>query len=383
MRKNPFTSMAVLTLMWMTLGCGEAEQPLVILKAPPVPAHADHVVRKEVRSLAFGSCAAARDSMPALRVAKELRPDVFVWLGDNIYGDTDDMDSLRGCYAQLGGVPDFQALKESVRMLATWDDHDYGRNDAGRHFAQKDSSKWVFLEFWEEPLLSPRRRRAGVYTSTLFDGARIDVHVILLDTRTFRDDLQPSTGLELVAEDGTVYSADYLPHESADSTLLGPGQWAWFKAQLEVPCDVRVIGSSTQFGIAYNGYEAWANFPAEQRLMLQSLHQAAQVSIAGGETPVPTCFISGDVHYGEMSALTVGADGKPVPAEITPVWDITSSGITSTWSFATQNGNRMHGPIMNNNVGLLRFLADDSTLVKAEIWDAAGDLRASQILAKR
>lgn len=321
--------------------------------------------------------------MPALRVAKELRPDVFVWLGDNIYGDTDNMDSLQSCYAHLAGVPEFQELKESVRMLATWDDHDYGRNDAGRHFEQKDSSKYVFLEFWEEPLMSPRRRRAGIYTSTLFDGARIDVHVILLDTRTFRDDLMESTGLELVAEDGTAYSADYLPHESADSTLLGESQWDWFKAQLEVPCDVRVIGSSTQFSIAYNGYESWANFPAEQRRMLQALHQAAQTSIAGGRPPVPTCFISGDVHYGEMSALTLGADRKPVPAEIAPVWDITSSGITSTWSFATQNGNRVHGPIMENNVGLLRFLADDSSLVKAEIWDVAGDLRASQILAPR
>lgn len=364
------------------MGCGETEEPMVILKAPPVPAQADHVVRKEVRSLAFGSCAAASDSMPALRVARELRPDVFVWLGDNIYGDTDNMDSLQGCYDRLARVPEFQSLKEDVRMLATWDDHDYGRNDAGRHFDRKDSSKLVFLEFWEEPLLSPRRRRPGVYTSTLFDGGRIDVHVILLDTRTFRDDLQPGTGLELVAEDGTVYAADYIPHESADSTLLGAAQWAWFKAQLEVPCDVRVIGSSTQFGIAYNGYESWANFPAEQRRMLKSLQEAAQVSKTNGDT-VPTCFISGDVHYGEMSALTVGADGMPVPADIAPVWDITSSGITSTWSFATQNVNRMHGPIMENNVGLLRFLANDSALVMAELWDVAGDLRASQILARR
>lgn len=379
LKRGSFCGLLAL-LLW---GCDGNKAPLVVLQAPQAPAQADQVVRKEVRRLAFGSCAAPRDSMPVLRVAQGLRPDVFVWLGDNVYGDTDNMDTLQSRYAALSETPDFQALKADVRMMATWDDHDYGLNDAGRHFAQKDASKDVFLSFWEEPRTSPRRTRPGVYTSTLFDGARADVHVILLDTRTFRDDLRPGKGMELVAADGTVYAADWIPHEGADSTLLGAPQWDWLEAQLAVPCDIRVIGTSTQFGVAYNGYESWANFPHEQRRMVALLEAAAASRLAEGDPPVATCFISGDVHYAEASRMTLGADGQAVPESLAPIWDITSSGITSTWSFATQNTNRAAGPVMENNIGLLRFMDNDSSLITAEIWDATGERRILEVAAPR
>lgn len=374
---------AIVAFGALLVGCEPQEKPLVILKPPAAPAAADFTVRKEVRRVAFGSCAAPQDSMPALRQAAELKPDVFIWLGDNIYADTEDMDTLKVCYSRLAEVPEFQDLKAGVRMMATWDDHDYGWNDSGRHYAQRDSTKSIFLDFWEEPLRSPRRRRRGVHTSTLFDGVRVDVLVILLDTRTFRDDLIPAEGLELPTTSGDFYSADYQPHTSTDSTMLGEAQWAWLKAQFDVACDFRVIGSSTQFGISFNGYESWANFPHEQRRLLELLAEDAESRQLRGEAPIPTSFISGDVHYGEISALLVGADGDALPPGLAPIWDITSSGITSTWSFATANDNRMQGPVMENNIGLLEFLPSDSVLAQASLWDATGTQRAFQVLAER
>jgi alkaline phosphatase D len=158
---------------------------------------------------------------------------------------------------------------------------------------------------------------------------------------------------------------------------------AWLKAQFDVACDFRVIGSSTQFGISFNGYESWANFPHEQRRFLELLAEDAESRQLRGEAPIPTSFISGDVHYGEISALIQGADGAVLPPGLAPIWDITSSGITSTWSFATANDNRMQGPVMENNIGLLEFLPSDSVLAQASLWDATGTQRAFQVLAER
>ncbi|MEY4860901.1 MAG: hypothetical protein RL059_600, partial [Bacteroidota bacterium] len=31
----------------------------------------------------------------------------------------------------------FQHLKTTTRILATWDDHDYGKNDSGKEFIRK------------------------------------------------------------------------------------------------------------------------------------------------------------------------------------------------------------------------------------------------------
>ena len=95
--------------------------------------------------------------MPILRTVLEWNPDLFVYLGDNIYGDTSDMQLLEAKYAKLAANRDFQALRAAMPTIATWDDHDYGENDAGKEFPLKAESKDIFLKFWNEPISSPRR----------------------------------------------------------------------------------------------------------------------------------------------------------------------------------------------------------------------------------
>ncbi|MDO8971728.1 MAG: alkaline phosphatase D family protein, partial [Saprospiraceae bacterium] len=118
--------------------------------------------------IAFGSCASQDRPQPILDSAAAYRPDLFIWLGDNIYGDTKDMDVLRAKYAKLAAKPEFQRLKKATRFLATWDDHDFGWNDSGRHYSFKKESREIFLDFWEEPANSPRRKHEGIYTSYYF-----------------------------------------------------------------------------------------------------------------------------------------------------------------------------------------------------------------------
>ena len=243
--------------------------------------------------ITFGSCAQETKPQPILQQVADLRPDFFIYLGDNIYGDTYDMNVLRAKYAQLAAKPEYQALRRSTTVLATWDDHDFGWNDSGRHYPFAKESKDIFLDFFQEPADSDRRKRDGIYASYLYNYGGKNLQIILLDTRTFRDDLRNYRG-ELHTKARYFYPLDYFPHQTSDSTLLGEQQWRWLESELRHPADVRIIGSSTQFGIEYNGYEAWANFPHEQQRMLDLI----QKTRANG-----VLFISGDVHYAEISKI--------------------------------------------------------------------------------
>ncbi|MCP4146916.1 MAG: alkaline phosphatase family protein, partial [bacterium] len=48
-----------------------------------------------------------------------------------------------------------------------WDDHDFGVNDGGKECPMIKESKKEFLEFFDVPENSPRRKRDGIYTSYL------------------------------------------------------------------------------------------------------------------------------------------------------------------------------------------------------------------------
>jgi alkaline phosphatase D len=309
-------------------------------------------------TIAFGSCAEEDKPQPILDRVVRSKPDLFIYLGDNIYGDTYDMKVLGAKYDTLAAKPEFQRLKAAVPIIATWDDHDYGANDSGKEYPYKKESKEMFLKFFAEPSQSARYRHEGIYTSYVYERAGKKIQVILLDGRTFRNRLRLYRG-EHNAQEKYFYPLDYYPHEIEDSTLLGAEQWKWLEGELRKPADVRIIGSGTQFGITYNGYEAWANYPHEQKRLLDLIKRTGANGVF---------FLSGDVHYAELSKLE--REGQY------PIYDLTSSGITSTWHFATPNDNRIEGPIMDNHFGLvtINFSKPDPE-IRMEIWDVRGNQR--------
>lgn len=305
-----------------------------------------------VSRIAFGSCAEEHKPQPILDLVVKHKPDIFVYLGDNIYGDTHDMNLLQAKYDSLAVKPEFQRLKKNVKLFATWDDHDFGWNDSGKWYPFKKEAKEIFLNFFDEPLNSNRRKHDGIYTSYLFEGNGKKLQLILLDNRTFRNDLRIYRG-ELNKESKYFYPLDYYPHQLEDSVLLGEAQWKWLEEELKKPADIRLIGSGSQFSITYNGYEAWANFPHEQTRMLDLIKKTKANGVV---------FISGDVHYGEISKL----ESK----NQYPIYDVTSSGITSTWLFPTPNDNRIEGPVMDNHFGLITIdWSKKDVEIKMEIWD--------------
>ncbi|MDB4385040.1 alkaline phosphatase family protein [Opitutaceae bacterium] len=314
-------------------------------------------------SIAFGSCGSQEHPLPIFDDVVKHRPDVFVFLGDNIYGDTDDMSVLKQKYQQLGNKPTYQNLKQHTEILATWDDHDYGRNDAGKHYPHKVASKEVFLEFFEEPENSTRYGHEGIYHSVYRQVGDKTVQIILLDGRTFRDDLL-EYGDQKDRPKRYFYNLDYTPHTDPSKTLLGEAQWAWLEEELRQPADFRVIATGTQFGIEFNGYEAWANFPHEREKLVQLIRHTRANHLV---------FISGDVHYAEISEFD--------HPDSYPLYDITASGLSKTWKFATPNKNRIEGPIMDNHFGLLTInFADKNPHVMAEIWDIRGNQRVEHVI---
>jgi alkaline phosphatase D len=266
---------------------------------------------------------------PALDVAKAWGPDRFVFLGDNIYGDTDDMAVLAAKYEEQAASPELLALRAAVPTIATWDDHDYGQNDAGKENPHKVESKELFLAFWEEPEGSERRTREGLYTSYFFEEEGGRVQVILLDMRWFRDPLDPNTGQGM---------NDYQPTGDTTRTMLGDAQWSWLAAELAKPADVRIVATSIQAGHEFNGWESWTNMPHERQHLVDVLRAS------GAEV---TIFISGDAHWAELSRWE--PDGGY------PLYDLTSSGITEEWPVIPPNANRVGEPVPDNNFGYVEI----------------------------
>ena len=175
---------------------------------------------------------------------------------------------------------------------------------------------------------------------------------MLLDVRTFRNNLLLYDTSAKLPRESYFYTPDYIPHTSADSTLLGAEQWEWLEAELAKPADLRLICSGSQFSIEYNGYEAWANFPHEQKRMLELIKKTKANGVI---------FLTGDVHYAEISKLEEPG--------LYPIYDVTASGITSTWDFATLNKNRIEGPVMDNHFGLLTIDWQTDPIIRMEIID--------------
>lgn len=310
-----------------------------------------------ISTIAFGSCSKEDKDQSILYKVIDRQPELFIYLGDNIYADTKDMDLMQAKYAKLAAKPEFQALLRSCKVLATWDDHDYGKNDSGRKYAKKEESKQVFLEFWKEDASSSRFKHKGIYHAEYFGEGDELVQVILLDTRTFRSRLKYSfIGF-------AKYKNDYRPNYSKAASILGEEQWAFLKKELEKPAAIRIIASSTQFAHQYNGYESWNNFPLEKERMLGLIKETKANGVL---------FISGDVHWGELSSMEN-------PGSY-PLYDITSSGLTQTWGHTEENAFRIGEVVPENNFGLIE-IDWEHRMLYLQIIDKGGTQRVVQKVA--
>lgn len=283
-----------------------------------------------ISTIAFGSCSHQDDPNQMWTDVIGQKPDLWIWLGDNIYGDTHDPAVLKAQYDMQKAEPSYQALLQTCPVIGTWDDHDYGVNDGGKYFSKKNESKKAALDFLDVPPNAAIRKRPGMYDVYSYGSGDRIVKIILLDTRSFRDTLMLSQDKDSKYELNT------------EGDILGEAQWAWLEKELKKSdAAIHIIGSSIQFIPDEHGFEKWGNFPKARQRMLDLLVK---------EKPNNTFFISGDRHIGEISKMTV--PGLPYA-----LYDFTSSGLTHTWDepHEEKSSYRLGQQIQQKNFGIIKI----------------------------
>ncbi|MCA9701547.1 MAG: alkaline phosphatase family protein, partial [Myxococcales bacterium] len=107
--------------------------------------------------IAFGSCNRQYQPQTHYDAIAAQRPDLWIWLGDNVYGDTADEGEMRDKYAQVLAAPSYRRFVDAVPVVGIWDDHDMGQNDGGKEFPARAQNQQLLLDFLGEPRDSARR----------------------------------------------------------------------------------------------------------------------------------------------------------------------------------------------------------------------------------
>lgn len=314
------------------------------------PSRADD--KKLLTRIAFGSCADQKKPQPIWPAIVKKKPEVFLFLGDNIYADTEDMKAMKEMYAKLNGLEGYKSLKKTCPVLATWDDHDYGGNDAGAEYPKKKESQQLFLDAFDIPKDSPLRKQEGVYQSYIFGPKGKRVQIILLDTRYHRSALKKNPK-------ASPFKGNYIANNDADATILGKAQWKWLEEQLKKPAEIRLLCSSIQIISQDHGFEKWMNFPKER----EKLYKLIGDTRASG-----VIVLSGDRHLAELCQMEADIGYT--------LLDLTSSGLNK--------GNKVYRPLEANqfrvatmargdNFGMVRIdWTKDDPLILLEIYDDEG-----------
>jgi alkaline phosphatase D len=274
-----------------------------------------------VSRISFGSCYKPEKKTALWKAVSDFDPQVWLWLGDNVYADVIDgkyikkdlpKDAFDRAYRLLGESEGIAALKTLPpgHMMATWDDHDYGRNDAGKNWERKKDAKKDFVKFW-----GGEEREDGVYSARDFGPEGRRIRVVLLDTRFNRDD------------------------PGAEGDILGEKQWEWLAEQLAKPgAELIVIGSSIQVLADQHRFEKWGNFPKAKERLFRLIR----------ETHAHVVLVSGDRHHAEISKQPASPAGYPL-------FEVTSSGLTEKSSIRNEvNDLRIGEVYVGENFGVIQ-----------------------------
>ena len=245
--------------------------------------------------IAFGSCLDQDLPQPIWSTIQKDEVNAFIFLGDNVYGDDNssgELNILQKAYSkQKLKLPSWLSEKD---IYSIWDDHDYGENDGGNSYKGKKESQELFLNFWGIPNDDQRYTQEGVYFDHEFMADGVRVHLIGLDTRYFRSEL-----------DGGFRS--YKVNDNDQATILGTNQWSWLNKTIKKDADLIILMTSIQLLATNHAYEKWSLFPSERKKMLKL--------IDGLDTT--TIILSGDRHragiykYNDIYEITASALNRP------------------------------------------------------------------------
>jgi alkaline phosphatase D len=283
--------------------------------------------------IAIGSCAYINDPLydrpgepygggyeifPA--IARQ-QPDAMLWLGDNIYYREADWlgeTAMRYRYAQNRELPELRELLSATHHYAIWDDHDFGPNDSDRAYRDRARSLGIFQDYWANATYGTAET-PGVFGR--FEWG--DTEFFLLDDRYYRS---PNRALS-----------------ATQKVMFGATQMEWLKDALTSSnATFKIIAGGNQMMNPLTPFEAFGNFPQEQRHLIDFIREAR---ISG------VLFLSGDRHLTELI--------KRTEPGLYPLYDFTSSPLTSSPAQPTKeeidNPARLPGTLVTGvrNYGLL------------------------------
>ena len=301
-----------------------------------------------ISRIAFGSCAMQTKAQSIWSVIAEQKPDLFLFIGDAVYADYDGKKvytpteaTLKRDWGMLASEIHFRTFRQQVPIMATWDNHDYGKHDGGTEFELKDLTKQYFLDFFGEPEDSRRRKTPGIYDAKILGPQGKRAQIILLDTRYFKGphikDKRSKEEKQKAGLSGSM--GKYLPNTDPEITLLGETQWHWLEQQLKQPAEIRLIVSSTQVIPDQKAMDEWGNYPLERKRLFDLIRKTKANGVI---------VLSGNVHFTEISQLK---------SFHYPLLDFTSSGLThANKAYAkAENRYRIAGPYDGLNFGLVNI----------------------------
>ncbi|MBS1969754.1 MAG: alkaline phosphatase family protein [Bdellovibrionales bacterium] len=233
-----------------------------------------------IKAVAFGSSANQDLPQPIWKTIAEDKPDLFVFMGDNVSLTKPEQKSVVAQYRKLDNIPEYRAFRESVPFLATWDSEDFGD--------QKE-----FMKYWSYVGNSIAFGQKGIYHAKIIGPKKKQVQIIMLDTRTFRS--KP---------------------EDANATLLGDAQWTWLEEQLKRPAQVRMIVSSIPLIATEHGTSKWGLYPKERQRFFDLLKKtgARNVVVFSGDRHQSSIAKTGVKDWGILFDITASPINEPASA---------------------------------------------------------------------
>lgn len=280
---------------------------------PPRPLLAPDV---PLTRLAFGSCNHSTADQRYWQKIAGCDPQLWIWLGDNIYGDGLMMWQRAKRYQELKNNQYYRKFRDNVVVIGTWDDHDYAWNNHDGGYWSKEESKQLFVDFLDISPDTGIAEHHGIYQSYTYGPEGQRTKVILLDLRFNQD------------------------RDRTSRTLLGAEQWQWLRSEVATDdFDLLIIGSSLNVSAMANGreLEGWQDFPAE-KIRLETL-------ITSIEQPV--LILSGDRHQAEFARWSPGGGSN--------IYEFMSSGLTHYWLGGIENQYRVGEVIDQRNFGFIEI----------------------------
>lgn len=216
-------------------------------------------------SIGFGSCADQKGRFPEVwrRIGRE-GADGMVLLGDTPYIDSTVAKQFRVKHREFLLHEGPSWLGSRIPLWGTWDDHDFGANNADGRVHNSSEMRKVFSDYRANA--SVGEAGEGIYTRF----RRGPLEVWLLDCRSF-------------AQTAPSFANPEKP------TLLGDRQWNWLKEGLRASdAPFKVLAAGMTWSHKGEGLQDdWERYAYERE---------ALVDFIGGEKITGVVLVGGDIH---------------------------------------------------------------------------------------